>query len=86
MLLPLQKEDIISSKMQKERDTFKNYCVFREGASSLPACLRAGTSFFVAVTVSEFITEAGGTAAVLSFSSFSRSPKGAFLFILDRNT
>ena len=55
----------------------------REGASERE---RAGASLFVAVTVSEFITEAGGTAAVLSFSSFSRSPKGAFLFILDRNT
>ena len=43
--------------MQKERDTFENYCVSREGAGQQ---LRLGTSFFVAVTVSEFITEAGG--------------------------
>lgn len=52
----------------------------REGASERE---RAGASLFVAVTVSEFITEAGGTAAALSFSG---APKGAFLFILDRNT
>ena len=70
---------IISSKMQKERDTFENYCVSGEGAGQQ---LRLGTSFFVAVTVSEFITEAGGEGHARGGSCtlvFSRS-HGSFHF------
>ena len=63
---------IISSIMQKERDTFENYCVSGEEVGQQQ---RLGTSFFVAVTVSEFITEAGRRDARQLHSRFLALPR-----------